>query len=47
MIKMSQTDTANDDNNSNSTDQYEDLSPMEEHELDYKRRRKHIELLTA
>jgi hypothetical protein len=48
MTRMSQTDTANDDNNnSNSIEQYEDRSPMEEHELDYKRQRKRIELLTA
>jgi hypothetical protein len=40
MTRMNQTDTANNDNNSNSTDQYGDLSPKEEHELDYKRRRK-------
>jgi hypothetical protein len=38
-----ETDIATDNNKSNSTDQYEDLPQMKEHELDYKRRRKRIE----
>jgi hypothetical protein len=38
-----ETDIATDNNKNNSTDEYEDLSQIKEHELDYKRRRKRIE----
>ena len=38
-----ETDIATHNNKSNSTDQYEDLPQIKEHELDYKRRRKRIE----
>ena len=38
-----ETDIATDNNKNNSTDQYEDLPQIKEHELDYKRRRKRIE----
>jgi hypothetical protein len=38
-----ETDIATDYNKNNSTDQYEDLPQIKEHELDYKRRRKRIE----
>jgi hypothetical protein len=38
-----ETDIATDYNKNYSTDQYEDLPQIKEHELDYKRRRKRIE----
>ena len=38
-----ETDIATENNKNNSTEQYEDLPQIKEHELDYKRRRKRIE----